>query len=141
MMDRALPADKERLADEREAFLGSPRAFAACAREFESVVTHVVRGLDGREADVSGVKTVVRRTPTRCIIQLGPVALTLSWVRSAAGRVADGRLMVIEWYGQVAQGAERVPERFQASLAGKTAVILRESIWMAEAPAAKIGAG
>ena len=43
----------------------------------------------------------VHRVPNRCTVQLGPVALTLSWVRTRPDTVGTGRLMIIEWEGQV----------------------------------------
>jgi hypothetical protein len=50
----------------------------------------------------------VHRVPKRCTVQLGPVALTLSWVRTRPDTVATGRLMIIEWEGPVGRPVRAV---------------------------------
>jgi hypothetical protein len=56
-------------------------------------------------------KALERLSPGRCIVQLGPVALTLTWLRSTIDSVADGDLLVIVWRGEVAPRGEHLPER------------------------------
>jgi hypothetical protein len=54
---------------------------------------------------------VVRQSPGRYIVQLGPVALTLTWLRSTLGHVSDGQLLVVVWRGSVAPSRKHEPER------------------------------
>ena len=49
------------------------------------------------------MEPVVRRSPARCLVQLGPVALTVAWLQRAQGTVADGELLVVVWRGEVAR--------------------------------------
>jgi hypothetical protein len=44
-------------------------------------------------------------------VQLGPVALTLAWLRSSHDSVAAGELLVIVWRGVVAPRMRHEPER------------------------------
>ena len=53
----------------------------------------------------------VRLSPGRTIVQLGPVALTLTWLRSTLGHVSDGELLVVVWRGAVAPSRKHEPER------------------------------
>jgi hypothetical protein len=76
---------------------------------------------------------VVRRSPARCLVQLGPVALTVAWLQRAQGTVADGELLVVVWRGEVAvrtpQGFERAHQRSGAS----SATALWESVLVVSA--------
>jgi hypothetical protein len=76
---------------------------------------------------------VVRRSPARCLVQLGPVALTLAWLQRAQGTVADGELLVVVWNGTVAtrtpQGFERSHDRAGAS----SATVVWETVLVAVA--------
>lgn len=114
-------------------FLDSPRATAVCAKEFTRLSDDIIYKVSA-PADVDGAqyKPDVRQSPGRCIVQLGPVALTVSWVHAQVDTVTNGRLMVIEWLGTVARGPVVLPERVAAVLGGKTAVIVREDVYLAE---------
>ncbi len=105
-------SDHHLLDDRRygQPFLTSYRAFAACTRELTRLTDDV---LDAVAALPLGPddKAVVRRSPDRCIVQLGPVALTLAWLRGAQDSVADGELLVIVWQGAVAPRTQHQPER------------------------------
>ena len=63
----------------------------------------------------------MRRSPARCLVQLGPVALTVAWLQRAQGTVADGELLAVVWRGEVAvrtpQGFERAHQQSGASSA------------------------
>ena len=92
-------------------FAGSHRAHSACTRE-------LVRLADGVEARVDELHTsgqyeasTTRQSPGRCIVQLGPVGLTLTWLRSPLGHVSDGELLVVVWRGMVAPSRKHAPER------------------------------
>jgi len=93
-------------------FLASHRALAACTRELSRLGDAVVRGVAAMPGGATPVdKATVRRSPDRCIVQLGPVALTLAWLRGAQDAVSVGELLVIVWRGAVAPRARHQPER------------------------------
>ena len=117
------PAD-ERAAKQREAFLGSHRAIAHLGREFDRLAGAVERRVATVNRDEVETPLEVHRMPGRCTVQLGPVALTLSWVRTRPDTVATGRLMIIEWEGRVAQ---------RATGTRPSAVPLRETVLRADA--------
>ena len=94
------PVD-ERAAQQRDAFLGSHRAITHLGREFDRLATEVTKRVASVNRDEVETPLDVHRVPGRCTVQLGPVALTLSWVRTRPDTVATGRLMIIEWEGQV----------------------------------------
>jgi hypothetical protein len=81
-------------------FLGSSRAVAVCAREFERLADTIAKRATSA-AEKVGAKAEVQRMPDRCLVQLGPVALSVSWVRERVDTVATGRLMIAEWQGTV----------------------------------------
>jgi hypothetical protein len=113
----------------RGLFISSHRANAACARELARLHDAIADGLEawgvgtpraGADADLAHAP-VVRRTPERCLVQVGPVALTVAWLQRAHGTVADGELLVVVWRGAVAvqppRGFERTVDRTGASSA------------------------
>lgn len=118
-------------ADARDAYLRSPRALPACARELDHLAAAVSARVTAAAAEIGEVAEI-RRAPGRCIVQLGPVALTLSWVRDRVDTVADGCLLVNEWDGIVARGIVPSPERAPVR-AGRTATLLRERLFVADA--------
>ena len=67
---------------DKEDFLDSHRALAVCAREFDRLAEDVAKRVAELEDESKGWKADVRRSPGRCIVQIGPVALTLSWLRT-----------------------------------------------------------
>jgi len=113
----------------RGSFITSHRATAACARELSRFHDAIVDGLEAwgvgtaRAGDDPSLADapVVRRTPERCLVQVGPVALTVAWLQKAQGTVADGELLVVVWRGAVAvhppRGFERTVDRAGASSA------------------------
>jgi hypothetical protein len=88
----------------RRPFLDSHGALAVRRREFERLTDAIMRGAaalspaDAEPAD----RAVMRRSPDRCIVQLGPAALTVAWLRGALDSVAGGELLVIVWRGVIA---------------------------------------
>jgi len=120
----------ERRTDEfRASFIASHRATAACARELARLHDAIADGLEawgvgtpraGDDANLADAP-VVRRTPERCLVQVGPVALTVAWLQRAHTTVADGELLVVVWRGAVAvqppRGFERTVDRGGASSA------------------------
>jgi hypothetical protein len=117
----------------REAFLDSARAGSVLTRELDRLIDRIVERMAVIDDDPLLPDSEIRRTPGRLIVQLGPVALTVSWIRGADNSIASGRLMVVEWLGTVARGATRVPERIAATNAGHTARVQAEDILAPEA--------
>jgi len=118
-----------RIDEVRAGFITSHRATAACARELSRLYDAIADGLDSwgigsTQADDEtklADAPVVRRTPARCLVQVGPVALTVAWLQKSQGTVADGELLVVVWRGAVAvqapRGFERTVDRAGASSA------------------------
>ena len=110
----AQPRLDDRGALERPPFLDTHRALAVCAREFARLCDEIVEGVDALYNAGTVEKPVVRQSPIRCIVQLGPMALTIAWLRSTLDSAAKGELLAIVWRGNVAPRAEQHPERKQA---------------------------
>ena len=129
-----------RTQDTRSDFVTSYRANAACTRELGRLHDEIVAALEAwRSSQVAmgasvPEEPVVRRSPARCLVQLGPVALTVAWLQRAPGTVADGELLAVVWRGEVAvrtpQGFERSYDRAGAS----SATALWETVVVADAP-------
>ena len=117
---------------ERDSFLGSHRALSVCTREFARLADEIARRTAALRGDVTDEEPKVRLTPERCIVQMGPVALTLSWLRSTPDSAAEGRLLAAVWRGQVAPRPTQVPERARGRVA-QTATTLWEETLFAEA--------
>ena len=109
-------------------FLASHRALAACARELSRLADEVVRGVAGLSSAALAEKATVRRSPDRCIVQLGPVALTVAWLRGAHDAVNAGELLVIVWRGAVAPRQRHQPERRTAAPSAVGATPLWEEV-------------
>jgi hypothetical protein len=114
----------ERSAQQRDAFLGSHRAITHLGREFDRLAAEVTKRVATVTRDETETPLEVHRVPNRCTVQLGPVALTLSWVRTRPDTVATGRLMIIEWEGHIGR---------PGSIGGPGAVPLRETVLRADA--------
>jgi hypothetical protein len=129
----ARTANDERLVRDRDSYLASHRSGPACARELERLADDVVQRVEAMERDEAAAEIEVRRGAGRCIIQLGPVALTMSWIRSRTDAVIEGRLMIMEWDGIVRRGTDQVPERAPVRHTFRPATLLREDVFVADA--------
>ena len=130
MLDHIAVRSDERAHDAPADYASSFRANAACARELARLYEEIAASL----SDAKAVEEpVVRRSPARCLVQLGPVALTVAWLQRAQGTVADGELLVVVWRGEVAvrtpQGFERAHQHSGAS----SATALWETVLMVSA--------
>lgn len=128
----------ERLADDRDRmehqpFLATHRALAVCTRELERLCNEVVQRAQALQGASAGNGLEVRQSPGRCIVQFGPVALTVAWLRSTLDTVADGELLAIVWRGTVAPRQVPLPERSSASRAPRAATALWEGVFTAVA--------
>jgi len=117
-------AGDDRSTQQRDTFLGSHRAITHLGREFDRLASEVAKRAATVNRDDAEVPLEVHRVPGRCTVQLGPVALTLSWVRTRPDTVATGRLMIIEWEGQMQRGV---------ASGGPSPIPLRETVLRADA--------
>lgn len=114
-------------------FLGSARAQSVCTRELDRLATSVADRLAAVADLPDGATAELRRSPGRCIVQVGPVALTMSWVRGSVDTVSNGRLMVVEWRGTVGRPNSASPEQRVASRATAPAMVVHETVLVADA--------
>lgn len=117
---------------DRDSYLGSHRSGPACGRELERLADEVIAQAEALRDEVDG-EIVVTRGVGRSIVQLGSVALTLSWLRSRTDAVIEGRLMIMEWDGIVRRGTEHVPERMPARSVVLPPTLLHEETFVADA--------
>jgi len=99
-----------RFASDRPLYLASHRSLAACQRELTRLTSTLSAEVEAI-ADREGETSTIRRTPDRCILQLGPVAITVAWLRTTVDSVADGQLLVMVWRGTIAGRGKFTPER------------------------------
>ena len=92
-------------------FLDSQRATAACRRELDRLNDQLALRLTELHAAGAIEAFGVRASPDRWIAQLGPVALTVAWLKGARDSVAEGELLVIVWRGVAGRRPSRLPER------------------------------
>lgn len=120
----------------RAAYAASYRANAACVREIARLHDAVIDGLAAwRNTDTTVVtaEAVVRRSPGRCLVQVGPVALTIAWLQAGQGSVADGELLIVVWRGEVATRTPRGFERSEDRAGARKAVAVWEEVLMVSA--------
>ena len=123
-VDVTSPMVEDRSVQQRDTFLASHRAITHLGREFDRLAAEVTKRVATVNRDDTEIPLEVHRVPGRCTVQLGPVALTLSWVRTRPDNVATGRLMIIEWEGHIGRGTPS---------GGPGAIPLRETVLRAEA--------
>jgi hypothetical protein len=95
-------------------FLSSHRAQAAGTREFSRLSSALVDAMRQIASSRGEGAPDVRMAPDRCIVQIGPLAVTVTHLRNAADRQAGGQLLAILWQGQIAQRGDHIPERLGA---------------------------
>lgn len=96
------PSEKDRTEFARERFLTSHRALAACTREFGRLAQEVAERASALRHELAiEEEPELRLTPERCIMQVGPVAVTLAWLRGPLDSLTDGRLLIIAWRGTI----------------------------------------
>ncbi|MEK7402651.1 MAG: hypothetical protein AABZ80_09855, partial [Gemmatimonadota bacterium] len=101
---------------------------------FDRLAEDVSKRVMDLEDEAKGLKADVKRSPGRCIVQLGPVALTISWLRTRAETVSQGRLLIVEWTGTVgANGAQEYVNGVPTVAVTQTAKVVTENVYLAEA--------
>ena len=111
-------------------FLSTPRALSAAAREFVRLGDSLADGVASGFTDAVDVQSTVRRSPERCIIQVGDAAVTVAWICSRRDP-ADGELLIIHWRGIVAPSIKQQFER--ARELTLTATPVCETVYLADA--------
>ena len=111
-------------------FLTTHRALSVATREFARFGDSLTDGV----ASVFGQETErqprVRRSPERCIVQVGRSAATIAWLRDRPD-TGEGELLIIYWRGTVAPAINQHFERARELTLSATS--LGESVFFAEA--------
>jgi hypothetical protein len=144
--DHRFAANDERF--NRKPFLETFRALNACVREFTRLSDELVEGVATLHASGLTEKPVVRQSPGRCIVQLGPVAVTVAWLHRYLGPLEEGELLVVVWRGSVAPRGEHSPQAVAPLRGPDTPVALweqtlapvatSEATWRWESPRADV---
>ena len=111
-------------------FLSTPRALSAAAREFSRLGDCLADGVASEFGEVSDRQRGLRRSPDRCIIQVGRSAVTIAWIRNRRDS-GEGELLIIHWRGTVAPTINQQFERARELTLSATP--LSESVFLAEA--------
>jgi len=114
-------------------FLTSHRAHAAATREFGRVTAALVEALRQVARSRGEQAPDVRMAPDRCIVQLGPLALTVTHLRTASTHQPGGQVLAILWQGQIAARGDHVPERAHARVVPPPPVSVWEESYDPEA--------
>jgi hypothetical protein len=107
-------------------FLRTHRAASVCSREIRVVSETLAAGATALHAEGLADTAVIRQSPSRCIVQLGPVAITAAWLCGTHASIEDGELLVIVWRGVVAPPMEHDPEHAPVRGAARTATAIWE---------------
>jgi hypothetical protein len=99
---------------DRPAFLGTHRAQSVAGREFSRLSDAIVAAAKRAGTEHAIGAPTVRCSPDRCIVQLGPVALTVAYIRNGTSVPTGGQLLAIIWRGTIAQRGDHIPERLKA---------------------------
>ncbi|GAB1343916.1 hypothetical protein [Gemmatimonas sp.] len=113
MIDHATPVapSDTRFGPDRTNFLTSHRAQSVGAREFSKLAESLVALAKRAAAGSASEPPITRLSPDRCIVQLGPVALTVAHIRTGNDVPPGGQLLAIIWNGTIAPRGDHVPER------------------------------
>lgn len=117
------------------AFLKSPRAVPVCARELEALGDAIVAAVEAWHhsglAETLADKPAARRSPGRCAVQVGPVALSFAWLPAPQQDISAGELLVIVWHGVVGPRRDLQLDRKAKAPVPRSAVQLWEGVFHA----------
>jgi hypothetical protein len=117
----------------RQSFLTSHRATAVLGREFARLAKELFAAAKYQARnDLEEVPTI-RQAPDHCIVQFGPVALSVAWLRNGSDQPAAGQLMAIVWNGVIAPRGDHSPERNGMRRARATPVAVWEESYVVSA--------
>jgi hypothetical protein len=122
----------ERLVLEKRPFMDSHGARAARQRHHTRVIAEVERLINYLHLTGAVEKPAPRGGPDRYIVQLGPVALSIAWLRGPLDGISDGTLLAIVWNGTILPRRNPETEKFQV-LPTRTATSVWEDIISVEA--------
>jgi hypothetical protein len=111
--------------DSTLAFLSSHRAVSVCARELSRLSDAIADAASAFARETGHEAPTLRRAPDRCIVQLGPVALTVAWLRNGSDSPVGGELLAIVWRGTIAPRGDHLPER----LNGRPIMVPPVELW------------
>lgn len=114
-------------------YAASRRAATRCLRELEALVAEVVRTAEALKHDGVTPAPIIRRSPNRCIVQLGGVALTIAWLQGTHASVAEGELLVILWNGEVAPAPTGRSDQTTRPQSNRSATALWEGVFAVDA--------
>lgn len=86
---------------ESATFLASHRAQSTVTRELGKLGDDIEKRIGELVPEGDEAAAEVTRTPGRVSVQMGPVALTISWLRERTDSPGGGRLLIIEWRGRI----------------------------------------
>jgi hypothetical protein len=114
-------------------FLSSHRAVSVCTRELARLSDALTAAATVFAREQGYEPPTTRRAPDRCIVQLGPVALTAAWLRNGSDSPVAGELMAIVWRGIIAPRGDHLPERLGARYVPTPPVEVWEATYVASA--------
>jgi hypothetical protein len=114
MIERASSTSNLAMDSDRPAFLGTHRAQSVAGREFTRFSEALVSAAKQAATQHTLEAPTTRLSPDRCIVQLGPVALTVAYIRVGTNLPVGGQLLAIIWRGTIAQRGDHIPERLGA---------------------------
>lgn len=112
---------------DRPPFTATHRAQAICLREVQRLSDEIAKALRAQHKAGELPALVASQAPGRLMVQLGPVALTIAWLRGSLDSAADGQLMVVYWEGVVVHGTRRIPERAPVAAAASARMLAEEN--------------
>lgn len=122
MIEQAPPsvAAGKKASPDQQDFLTTHRAQSVALREFTRVTEALGAQAKQIAAEFGYEAPVQRMSPDRCILQVGPVALTVAHLRKGTSSLVGGQLLAIVWEGIIAPRGDHVPERLGARKAEPT---------------------
>jgi hypothetical protein len=117
----------------KKPYLTTHPAVAASGREFTRLATFVADGIVALHLEDPTHAMKIRRSPYRTIMQVGPVAITVTWLRDRENSAAGSELLVAVWRGAIAASGGHQFERPASPATPATAAIIWEAQYVADA--------